>query len=175
MRGPYSQRDGNRGIEQFLTSDFTAVTSEEGPHFRLEEREAWVERFRGSNTTLPIDDVAVAVLGAVAIATVLATEVADEDGRRSNGCFRRPIRASKTRTRSDASPEGLVAKVDRSARVITRPEVPPPSLICSGATRCCDTSTRLSAAYSRSRGDYFASGTCGPFVCRDRTRTLQRA
>jgi ketosteroid isomerase-like protein len=56
------------------------VTSREGPHFQIEEREAWVERLKESNTTLRIDDIAVAVHGAVAIATVLATELTDEDG-----------------------------------------------------------------------------------------------
>ena len=70
----------NDALDRFLSADFTCVTSVEGPQFRIEERAAWVERLKRSNTVLRIDDVCVAMHGSVAIATVLATEVAgDED------------------------------------------------------------------------------------------------
>ena len=69
----------NDASDRFLAADFTCVTSIEGPQFRIEERSAWVERLKRSNTVLRIDDVCVAMHGAVAIATVLATEVAGEE------------------------------------------------------------------------------------------------
>ena len=59
-----------------LAPNFTCVTSVDGPQFRIESRETWVERRKRSDATLHIDDVAVAQYGAVAIATVLATAVA---------------------------------------------------------------------------------------------------
>jgi hypothetical protein len=69
--------DGNT-VDQCLAPNFTCVTSVDGPQFRIESRETWVERRKRSNATVRIDDVAVALHGAVAIAAVLATEVAKE-------------------------------------------------------------------------------------------------
>jgi hypothetical protein len=69
----------DKAIHQCLAPNFTCVTSVDGPQFRIESREAWVERCRRSNATLRIDDVAVALHGAVAIATVLATQGAKEE------------------------------------------------------------------------------------------------
>ena len=73
-RGLLSADDS--AVDQCLAPNFTCVTSVDGPQFRIESRETWVERRKRSDATLHIDDVAVAQYGAVAIATVLATAVA---------------------------------------------------------------------------------------------------
>jgi ketosteroid isomerase-like protein len=84
-RGVWSADDD--AVDQFLAADFTCVTSVEGPQFRIETREAWVERLKRSETRLRIDDVAVAVYDGLAIATVLATEVAKEKDSTSERVF----------------------------------------------------------------------------------------
>ena len=74
-------------VDRFLAADFICVTSVEGPQFRIETREAWGERLRRSEIRLRIDDVAVAVYDGLAIATVLATEVAKEEDSTSERVF----------------------------------------------------------------------------------------
>jgi Domain of unknown function (DUF4440) len=77
----------NHAVDQLVAPEFTCVTSLAGPQFRIETREAWVERLKRSQTGLRIDDVAVAVYDGLAIATVLATEVAKEANSTSERVF----------------------------------------------------------------------------------------
>src|SRR5258708_36233356 len=64
---------------------------------------------------------------------------------------------------------------DRSARVTSEPESPPPQLLCPTCDRpLVYRQTVVGGVKPRERWDYFECRRCGPFVYRDRTLKLRR-
>ena len=72
--------------------------------------------------------------------------------------------------------DGRRKRTGRASTVTSRPEPPPPQLICPICRRALVyEQTVIGGVQPIERWDYFACDACGSFVYRDRTRKLRQA